>query len=109
MPALERLAALSQQTSAAAAPAQQLCVACSGASGAALPDPAPMQPELTASAASLARMLAVIEDEIVPKTRVCVAEVRMLSPFSQNYTGGLWTNNRSNVGAGQQSLRRCGA
>ena len=108
MPALERLATLSQQTSAASAPAQQLCVACSGASGAALPD-APMQPELTASAASLARMLAVIEDEIVPKTRVCVAEVPLLSPFSQNYTGGLWTNNRSNVGAGQQSLRRCGA
>ena len=79
MPAHERLAALSQQTAAPMAGQQpSLCVACSGASSAEASLPAAIgsadQPELTAGAAELRRMLAVIEDEIIPKTRVGVAE-----------------------------------
>jgi tRNA(Arg) A34 adenosine deaminase TadA len=52
-------------------PATILCAACAG--GATLPPPATPQPALEATAAQLSRMLAVIENEIVPKTRVCVA------------------------------------
>ena len=54
------------------------CQVCGAASddpaAATLPPPAEPQPELTATAADLKRMLAVIEDEIVPKTQVCVTE-----------------------------------